>query len=278
MATRVTEESFIRRLGTLSSRIISVRAEGVDAEIVRALEGLVVDLGTDRASFYQFDTASRAVVSQSQWARPGIELDVSNAVRELPWYRARILAGETIAVSTLDELPPEASAERRFAERVGLKSNLTIPVSVAGRLVSVIATGSFAAPRGWPVEVVERVRIVGEILAGAVDRRNRDVELKRSLEEVRVLRDQLAAENDLLRQELSSSHDFQEIVGESPALKRTLARLAQVAPTDSTVLLLGETGTGKELLARAVHELCRDQARNRRPGRVRLGDCRHGHG
>ena len=254
MAAKVTEESFIRRLGTLSSRIIAVRAEGVDEEIVRALEGLVVDLGTDRASFYQFDTASRAVVSQSQWARPGIELDVSNAVRELPWYRARILAGETIAVSTLDELPPEAAAERRFAERVGLKSNLTIPVSVAGRLVSVIATGSFAAPRGWPVEVVERVRIVGEILAGAVDRRNRDVELKRSLEEVRVLRDQLAAENDLLRQELSSSHDFQEIVGESPALKRTLARLAQVAPTDSTVLLLGETGTGKELLARAVHE------------------------
>jgi transcriptional regulator with GAF, ATPase, and Fis domain len=250
----VTEAKFVRFLGSLSSRLTAVQATGIDEEAVRALEGLVLELGTDRATFYQIDTEARAVVSQCQWARPGIELDSTNAVRELPWYRARILAGETIVVSRLDELPPEAAAERRFAERVGLKSNLTIPLSVGGRLVSVIATGSFAGPRDWSPEVIERVRIVGGVLASAVDRKNRDLELKRSLDEVRVLRDQLAAENDLLRQELSASHGFQEIVGESPALKRTLSRISQVAPTDSTVLLLGETGTGKELLARAIHE------------------------
>ena len=250
----MSDTRFIRFIGQLSTRLTTVQAEAVDAEILRALEGLVNELGTDRASFYQFDTQSRAVVSQHQWARPGIELDTANAVRELPWFRARLLAGETVVLNALDELPPQAAAERRFAERAGLKSNVTVPVSVGGRLVSVVATGTFTSPRSWSSEVVERVRIVGEILAGAVDRRDRDLELKRSLDEVRILRDQLAAENDLLREELSSTHDFQEIVGESPALKRTLARVSQVAPTGSTVLLLGETGTGKELLARAIHE------------------------
>jgi transcriptional regulator with GAF, ATPase, and Fis domain len=250
----VPDTLFIRFLGRLSSRLTAVQADEMEDEIVRSLEGLVSELGTDRATIYQFDSETRAVVSQRQWARPGIELDPTIAVREFPWFIAKVLAGETIVMNAPDELPPEAEAERRFCERVGMMSNVSIPVSVGGRLVSVIATGSFAAPRSWAPDDVERVRIVGEVLAGAVDRRNRDLELKRSLEEVRALRDELAAENDLLREELGSSHDFHEVVGESPALKRTLALVSQVAPTGATVLLLGETGTGKELLARAVHE------------------------
>src|SRR5438445_32557 len=54
---------------------------------------------------------------------------------------------------------------------------------------------------------------------------------------------------------ISTEHNFEDIIGESPALKRTLKQVEIVAPTDSTVLLLGETGTGKELIARAIHNL-----------------------
>jgi PAS domain S-box-containing protein len=74
------------------------------------------------------------------------------------------------------------------------------------------------------------------------------------LEEIKVLRDQLEAENLYLRQELISSHSFHEIVGESDILKHILYRVEQVAPLDTTVLLEGETGTGKELFARAIHQ------------------------
>jgi formate hydrogenlyase transcriptional activator len=72
-------------------------------------------------------------------------------------------------------------------------------------------------------------------------------------EEVRRLRDQLAAENVYLQEEIRSEHNFEEIVGNCPTLVATLKQAEQVAQTDSTVLLLGETGTGKEIIARAIH-------------------------
>ena len=74
------------------------------------------------------------------------------------------------------------------------------------------------------------------------------------LEEISALKDQLEAENFYLRKELMNANSFGEIVGESDTLKHVLYRVEQVAPQDTTVLLEGETGTGKELFARAIHQ------------------------
>lgn len=75
-----------------------------------------------------------------------------------------------------------------------------------------------------------------------------------AFEEIRVLRDQLYKENLALREEIDITRMFEEIVGSSPALQEVLAIVAKVAPADSTVLITGETGTGKELIARAIHK------------------------
>src|SRR5262249_8555699 len=76
--------------------------------------------------------------------------------------------------------------------------------------------------------------------------------LRESLSELEALRERLQLENDYLRQRSVPAEGFQDIVGESPALRKVLFQLAQVAPTDTTVLLLAETGTGTELLARRM--------------------------
>lgn len=76
-------------------------------------------------------------------------------------------------------------------------------------------------------------------------------------EELRRLRDRLAAENVYLQEEIQSQYNFDEIVGNSPALAAILAEVHRVAPTDTTVLITGETGTGKELVARAIHSRSR---------------------
>jgi DNA-binding NtrC family response regulator len=78
--------------------------------------------------------------------------------------------------------------------------------------------------------------------------------IKNAFEEIQRLKDQLYKENLALREEIDVSRMFEEIVGSSPALQVVLSQVAKVAPTDSTVLISGETGTGKELIARAIHK------------------------
>ena len=90
--------------------------------------------------------------------------------------------------------------------------------------------------------------------AGAeLERQQADETLRAVLSEVERLKSQLHAENVYLQEEIQSAHNFHEMVGSSPALLDTLHKVERVSPTDSTVLILGETGSGKELIARAVH-------------------------
>jgi transcriptional regulator with GAF, ATPase, and Fis domain len=79
-------------------------------------------------------------------------------------------------------------------------------------------------------------------------------EQENALEEIRRLKDELYKENIVLREEINSTSMFEEVLGTSAVLQRVLALAAKVAPTDSTVLIMGETGTGKELIARAIHK------------------------
>jgi transcriptional regulator with PAS, ATPase and Fis domain len=79
-------------------------------------------------------------------------------------------------------------------------------------------------------------------------------EQENALEEIRRLKDELYKENIVLRHEISSTSMFEEVLGTSAVLQKVLALAAKVAPTDSTVLIMGETGTGKELIARAIHK------------------------
>ena len=225
----------------------------MDGEIERALRLLVELLGTDRSTFYLIDPAGRLVLSHS-WAREGLEPSTPATASLLPWYTRTLARGDVIAMARLpDDLPPEAEGERAYTRASGMKSNLSVPIAVGGRHVCALATGIFREHRTWDEETIDRVRLVGQILANAVHRKRTEEQLRLQLDEIRALKDQVEEENVYLREEVRGG-DFTDIVGRSPALGRVLERVSQVAPTSSSVLLLGETGTGKELLAQAIHE------------------------
>ena len=110
--------------------------------------------------------------------------------------------------------------------------------------------------------LVNRLRLVAEVFANALARRASEEALRHALETVEALKERLEAENVSLRQDLQLLHGHPQILGRSAALQNVLAQAEQVAATDATVLLLGETGTGKELIASAIHDL---SARRDRP-------------
>ncbi|HEY2121807.1 MAG TPA: sigma 54-interacting transcriptional regulator [Candidatus Acidoferrum sp.] len=99
--------------------------------------------------------------------------------------------------------------------------------------------------------LIERAAHVAQI---AIERDRSQAALQKAFEEIKALKDKLYEENLALREEIDQASMFEEIVGSSPALQEVLSRVAKVAPSDSTVLITGETGTGKELVARAIHK------------------------
>jgi chemotaxis protein methyltransferase CheR len=116
------------------------------------------------------------------------------------------------------------------------------------------------------IHVLFSAKQVGNDIFGMVmditERKQAEMELKVAYAEIRQLQSQLAAESAYLQEEIKLEHNFDHIIGQSQALKYVLYRVEMVAPQDSTVILLGETGTGKELVARALHQL---SPRGKRP-------------
>jgi transcriptional regulator with GAF, ATPase, and Fis domain len=115
--------------------------------------------------------------------------------------------------------------------------------------------------RRAPETVIAELRQLADILGGALQRWHHEQGIRGSVEIMEQLNRRLQTDNNYLKEEIKGLHDFEDIVGESAPLRLALARVGQVAPTNSTVLLLGPTGSGKELFARAVHERSRRQAR-----------------
>lgn len=133
------------------------------------------------------------------------------------------------------------------------ESYLGVPMfDSAGKVIGHIAILD-DKPMEQDPHAIDLVRIFASRAAAELKRQRAENELQAALEQVRALQKKLEAENVYLQEEISKEHNFEEIVGNSKAILEVLDRVETVAPTDSTVLILGETGCGKELIARAIH-------------------------
>ena len=109
-------------------------------------------------------------------------------------------------------------------------------------------------PAVWPEDTTKCQAAVGEILFNALYRQRADIALEQAFAEIEALKEKLVVENETLRQEVGNLHADDELVGKSHVFRTAIIQAERVAPTDLTVLLLGETGTGKGLIARRIHE------------------------
>ena len=244
-------------LSDLSARFINLPADEVDKEIEAALGRIVPFLGLDRSTLFQLSEDETTLLVSHCWAAPGFESVKGLIPRDMvPWALARVLQGRTIQFSSPDDLPEEADRDKETLRKVGPRSNVTFPLTAGGGVVfGALAFGQMTRHRTWPETLVQRLRLFAQVLANALLRKRSEQKLRQALAEIKQLQDRLHQENVYLRKEACLLHGHELVVGQSPALKQALAQVEQVAPTDATVLLLGETGTGKELMATAVHNL-----------------------
>jgi formate hydrogenlyase transcriptional activator len=147
----------------------------------------------------------------------------------------------------------DARSDRQYAsdpyiQAAQTRSVLCAPVLHQGRLVGVLYLENNLTPGAFTPGRLEVIQVLASHAAIAIQN-------ARLFAEVAQLRDRLEAENVYLREEVKQHQGFEEIVGRSAPLQELLGQVRQVAPTDSTVLITGETGTGKELIARAIHKL-----------------------
>ncbi|MBV8476822.1 MAG: sigma 54-interacting transcriptional regulator [Acidobacteria bacterium] len=239
--TRAAERS--RTLLEINNAIItSLSQDALLRSISKVLRGVI---RFDRCAFtlYQPEKENFRFVSmdseiESEYFRAGLEFDPKNSIAGLVYRDQKAALRHDL------EKEQQYLNDRRLVAE-GIKSYCVVPMVTRAKCIGTLNVGS-RAKNQYSEQDADFLQEVATQVALAVEN-------MQAYEEINALKTRIEAENVYLQEEILQQHNFDEIVGNSPALLELLHKLEIIAPTDASVLLYGETGTGKELLARAIH-------------------------
>ena len=179
MATRVLLEERLRfetLLSQLSAGLIHVPASNLDKALEHGLGEVVTFLGADRGALDEHRSGEPR--SRIAWAAPGFEeLPWIMEADEFPWTAAKLRDGDIVRFSRTDDLPTAAASDRASYTRVGTRSHVSLPLRAGGALLGVLSLDSVRDERDWSDELVERLGLLSEAFANALERRHMELSL-----------------------------------------------------------------------------------------------------
>jgi formate hydrogenlyase transcriptional activator len=245
---KLTEErDHLRNLLEFTNAVVGrLELEEISHEVVTRLQRLT---DCDYVSVVLYDEASMELRWEAS-CHPGHQplLPIGMTIPMATSPLAAVLRSRSFATLRRDEIL--AGGDSKLLSNLadaGVRVLCMVPLVSRGKAIGLIL-----------VAHTDRDGISGDqaaLLEATAAQVATSIDNARAYQEISRLRDRLTNEKLYLEEELRSEHNFKEIVGDSVALRRVLAQVEMVAPSDSTVLIRGETGTGKELIARAIHDL-----------------------
>jgi signal transduction histidine kinase len=180
---RMTDQSgnkaFEKVLAGVADELSNAGEEQFDDALTESLRKLVECLEFDRSTVMMFSEHGRHLTVTHCWAREGIvRLLPKTPTNAVSWYTHQIRLGHIIRMSNIADLPADATEDRSYVLESGVKSTISIPLTVQETVVGAVGFATFREERRWPAEMVWRLRLVGEILALAILRHKNAVGLK----------------------------------------------------------------------------------------------------
>jgi formate hydrogenlyase transcriptional activator len=255
--------AFEKLMSQLSKVFLRHTSDIEEPQIEEGLRWVVEELDLDRSCVTEIDPVSRRFVSVHSWVRPGFpNAELEGFDEKCPWLVSQLTSQMECKITTPVELPEEATKDRQYMDSVGWKSLLALPLWNKSEIIGLVSFNSFRHYQEWPQEFVARLQQIADVFSNVLARKRANAELHSAHAKISKLNERLEQENVYLREEIKLGHSHSSVVGQSTAIRSVLKQVEQVGPTDSAVLIVGETGTGKELIARTIHDVSRRRDRS----------------
>jgi PAS domain S-box-containing protein len=181
-------------IADLSSRFVNLPADEVDREIMEAERRICEALDLDIAAIWQWSAGPPGCFTLTHYysAQDGPQPAMRLSDTDFPWFRQLMIEGRIVPVSSLAMMPPEAALDRENARRLGIKSNLCLPLMVGGEPpVGLLGLNTTRMERDWPEALVNRLRIVAQVLANALARKRADEALRGARKSLSLAKEEL---------------------------------------------------------------------------------------